>query len=244
VNVIQRKRLNPKPPFGEVGGSSSPVLARILPIDTTKHNVVESCSILFACLTIIRLESSSCLNPRTGPQRALGGTTPAMDSGMKRTMGFRVAKDALSVLAHGAHGFLVVAVAVPTVPVRVVRIEAEVVDVVLVVRRRRPIVAVRTNVVELATPAAARSGEKNGSAVRTGKLHAVNAVLRSPHTATFVHQFLHLPPAGHHPRAAPVDRGDIVLGAGNAFTNVTWSFFPIYRGDSPIKVTAVVLGLR
>lgn len=243
MNVIQRKRLNPKPPFGEVGGSSSPVLARILPIDTTKHNVVESCSILFACLTIIRLESSSCLNPRTGPQRALGGTTPAMDSGMKRTMGFRVAKDALSVLAHGAHGFLEAADVVPIAPERVARMEVEV-AAVLVARRRRPIVAVRTNVVELAIPAVARSGEKNGSAVRTGKLHAVNAVLRSPHTATFVHQFLHLPPAGHHPRAAPVDRGDIVLGAGNAFTNVTWSFFPIYRGDSPIKVTAVVLGLR
>ena len=63
-------------------------------------------------------------------------------------------------LTHRAHGFLVVAVVVPVVPVRVVRSEVEVVGVVLVVRRRRPIVAVRTNIVELAIPAVARSGEK------------------------------------------------------------------------------------
>ena len=61
-------------------------------------------------------------------------------------------------LTHGAHGLLVVAVVV--VPVRVVRIEVEVVGVVLVVRRGRPIVAVRANVVELAIPAVTRSGEK------------------------------------------------------------------------------------
>ena len=53
-------------------------------------------------------------------------------------------------------------VAVVVVPIPIARIEVEVVRVVVVVRieRRRPVVAVRTGIVELSIPAVARSREE------------------------------------------------------------------------------------
>ena len=71
-------------------------------------------------------------------------------------------------LTHRAHRKLVVAVVVPVVvPVRVVRIEVQVVGVVLVVRRRRPVVAVGTDVVELAIPDVTRSGKETPCDMKT-----------------------------------------------------------------------------
>ena len=72
-------------------------------------------------------------------------------------------------LTHRAHRKLVVAVVVVpvVVPVRVVRIEVQVVGVVLVVRRRRPVVAVGTDVVELAIPDVTRSGKETPCDMKT-----------------------------------------------------------------------------
>ena len=63
-------------------------------------------------------------------------------------------------LSDGAHRVTVVPVVV--VPVGVARIEVEVVRVVRVaaIERRRPIVAPRTGIVEVAIPTVARSGKE------------------------------------------------------------------------------------
>ena len=65
---------------------------------------------------------------------------------------------------HGPHSVSVVAVVV--VDVHVARVEVQVVRVVRVVRveRTRPVVAVRTSVVERRAVAVARGGEENATA--------------------------------------------------------------------------------
>lgn len=116
-----------------------------------------------------------------GFMQTLGGLRPT--AGHATTMiwvcVFALGKDALSVLTHRANALTAAAVVV--VPVREAGIEVQFVGVVLAVRRRRPIVAVRTNAAELAKPAPARSGQEDAIAIDlAGELPTVHAVKCRP----------------------------------------------------------------
>ena len=86
-----------------------------------------------------------------------------------------------SVLTHGAHRQLDVAFGAEIA--RIPRTEAQAVGVVRValVGRRRPVVAVSPSVVELATLAAARSGQKHLAAVFLASSGATVAVTSRSH---------------------------------------------------------------
>ena len=105
-------------------------------------------------------------------------------------------------------------------------------------------------------PAVARSGEENGGSVRTGEPTPVYAVLRSPLGGAAVLQFLHLLQTWHHPRAAPIGSGSVVLRAGNVLADVVAGGIGavamgvgipvvtgLLRSLAPCEVAAVVLGL-
>lgn len=91
----------------------------------------------------------------TGLHVSLGGQAPLPGMTEEKGLGFRFALRMHSVLTDRANSVLVVATV--AAPVRTTRTEVEVVGVALIARRTRPVVAVRTDEVELTIPTVARS---------------------------------------------------------------------------------------
>ena len=85
-----------------------------------------------------------------------------------------------------------VAAAVDVVRVRAAGIEVQVVGVVRARRvlRGRPVVAVRTGIVEVGVVAVARCWQEDAAAVGPGKQSAANAALGRPSGSTVAYQFV------------------------------------------------------
>lgn len=84
-------------------------------------------------------------------------------------------------------------------------------DRVAGVERTRPIVAIRTRVVNRTAPTIAPSREEQGIAIVCRQQIPFHAVLRCPLTAAVGSQFLKLLLCRHSPRRSPVDVSSIVL---------------------------------
>ena len=154
-------------------------------------------NVLIGCkyLDFFVLESYS---PLSGALCSLGWSAPHRLPLCIKRFGLRfqiasstLGKDAL-ISGNRAHTRTVVAV-VAVVPVRVARIEVQVVGVARVRRvlRGRPVVAVRTGIVEAGVVAAARCWQEDASAVgHTSILAAIDTVHCRPFVGAVVEQFL------------------------------------------------------
>ena len=123
----------------------------------------------------------------------------------------RFGKDAL-ISGNGANATTAVAVVVE--PVGAARIEVEAAGDVRAVRtlRRRPVAAVLTSVVEVATPAETRKGQEDAIAIDfADEFPTVHAIERSIIISAVVKQLINVVLSGHTPVAAPLHMGHVVF---------------------------------
>ena len=126
---------------------------------------------------------------------------------------FHIGKDAL-ISGNGANAPTVVAVAVDAKPVGAARSEVEAVGVERDVQipRRRPVVAVLTSAVEVATPAVTRSGQEDAIAIDfAGEFPTVHAIERRPFAIAVVKQLLDIVRGRHTPVASPFHMCHVVF---------------------------------
>ena len=95
------------------------------------------------------------------------------------------------------------------------RIEVEVVRVDVVVAaargvRGRPVVAVRTGIVEATRPAIARSWEEKLTSVISSHKDTINSILMSNSSGAIIPEFFLLSKAWHSPRTAHSNMSNIV----------------------------------
>ena len=116
-----------------------------------------------------------------------------------------------ALFCDGAYSPTVVAIVVAHALATIVKVEdVRVVAVVVVVRRRTPIVAVVTIIDERCPVTGARSRKEDMVAVRSRYLVTILAVLCSPCPITVIYQFLLFFFRRHSPTATPISSRCIV----------------------------------
>ena len=129
-------------------------------------------------------------------------------------------KDAL-ISDHRAHTSTAAAVGVA--PVRVARTEVQAEGAARDRRalRGRPVVAVRTGIVEAGGEAAARCWQEDDAAVGlAGELTTFHTIHRRPFVGAVVAEFHLLVVSWHHPGAAPLHTRHVVLRAGDVRSEI------------------------